>query len=449
MFKRLLSLLLVLGLAAALATFGQFPALQVGATNEAKQIAVEPKQPQLICAGPVYVNGGDTGLKLGNFTQSGLTSITGIDSTATITIAAAGFRALEGRSAAAKDFNAIQSQRASQKLASGLAASNCMPGQNDAWFVAGDNSVGREALLILVNPSKVDASVSLQLLGTDGSIQGTGLSGISAPAEKVTVLPLAAFAPKSATFAVQVSSRGAALGMWLQQKTIRGLTPGGLDLVGPTPQAQKVVQIPGLFIRTAEKLATLAAGDADYGDTKTYLRVVAPGKQDAVFTAQVQGANGTNFGTVIQGTVPAGSVRDFELTDLADGNYIVQVTSNEPIMASASFNRIGAAEPDLAWAPAVEPTKLDTGFTTAPGAVSKLSILNPGSKSGSFTINGSTQTIPAESNVVITLAASTSYRLSSTVPVAASTVIDVASAIAVVPVLDYRSVTGQLKVLVR
>jgi hypothetical protein len=33
--------------------------------------------------------------------------------------------------------------------------------------------------------------------------------------------------------------------------------------------------------------------------------------------------------------------------------------------------------------------------------------------------------------------------------VAASTVIDISSAIAVVPVLDYRSVAGQLRVIVR
>ena len=449
MFKRLLSLLLILGLAVSLVALMQLPNTQVGVTNEAQTIQVEPKQPQLICAGPVYVNGGDTGLKLGNFTQSGLTAVTGVDGAATIATTTASYRSLEGQSAASKDFNAIQSQLANLKLATGLAATNCMPGQNDAWFVAGDNSVGREALLILVNPSKVDASVSLELLGSDGPIQGTGLSGISAPAGKVTVLPLAAFAPKSATFAVQVSSRGAALGMWLQQKVIRGLTPGGLDLIGPTPAAQKIVHIPGLFIRTTDKLATLAESDSDYADTQTSLRVAAPGNSDAVFTAQVQGADGTSFGTVIQGTVPAGTVRDFELTDLADGDYIVQITSNEPVMASARFNRIGSGEPDLAIATAVPATKLDAGFTTAPAGISKLSIVNPGSKAGSFTINGRTQPIPAESNLVVFLAPSTSYRLSSTVPLSASTVIDVAWSIAVVPVLDYRSVTGQLKVVVR
>lgn len=449
MFKRLASLLLVIGTSFALLTLVEMPNLKIGSTNEGQLISVDPKQPQLICPGPVFVNGGETGLKLGKFTQSGLASISGIDGSNPLRINEAGHRTIDGQSADSQDFNAVQAQRAQQKLAGGLAATNCLPGQNDAWFVAGDNSVGREALLILVNPSVVDATVSLQLIGTDGSIQGTGLSGISAPARAVTVLPLAAFAPKVSTFAVQVSSRGAALGMWLQQKTIRGLTPGGFDLVGPSPAAQKFVLIPGLFIRSSAKLLALAAKDSDYEDTRTYLRVVAPGTRDATFTAQVQGADGASFGTVIQGTVSAGTVKDFELADLADGNYSVQIDSNEPILASASFNRMDSGEPDLAWATAVNPGTLKAGFTTVPGSFSKLSIVNPGAASGSFTLNGLTQSIAANSNVVVTLSSGVSYRLSSTVPVAASTVIDISSSIAVTPVLDYRSLAGQLKVIIR
>jgi hypothetical protein len=449
MFKRLLSLALVIGVGVALLTLVEIPRLQIGSVNEGQLVSVEPKQPQLICPGPVYVNGGDTGLKLGNFTQSGLSVISGMNGRKPLLSNEFAARAIDGQKADSREFHAVQSQLARQKLAGGLAATNCIPGQNEAWFVAGDNSVGREALLILVNPSTVDATVSLQILGSDGPIQGAGLSGISAPAGKVTVLPLAAFAPKVSTFAVQVSSRGAALGMWLQQKTIRGLTPGGLDLVGSSPDAQKTVQIPGLFIRTSEALRTLAATDRDYGDTKTYLRVVAPGNKDATFTAQVQGADGASFGTVIQGTVAAGTVRDFELNDLADGNYIVQIDSNEPVLASASFNRIASGQPDLAWATAVNATKLNAGFVTVPGAFSRLSIANPGERAGSFTLNGRTQTIPAASNVEVILSAGTPYQLTSTVPVAASTVIDISSSIAVVPVLDYRSVAGQLRVIVR
>ncbi len=449
MYKRFLALLVVAALGSSVALFVAFPKFSVGLSNSATDIAVEAKEPQLVCPGPVYVNGGATGLKLGKFSQSGSVNIQGKDSENQFAISSTGVKTISGSSAASKDFHAIQSQVASLNLAAGLAVTNCLPGLNEAWFVAGDNSVGREALLILVNPSLVDATVSLQIIGPNGQIQGAGLSGISAPAGKVTALPLAAFAPKASTFALQVSSRGAALGMWLQQKTIRGLTPGGLDYVGPTAIASKTLEIPGFFIRSSSKLAALSAKDQDFLDTRPLLRVFAPGDSETTFTAQVQGANGASFGTVIQGTVSAGSVADFDLGELADGDYIVHIEANHEIMASAIFNRVGLAQPDLAWSTAVTPTLLDAGFTAVSGAISKLSIVNSSEKSGEITLNGLIIDLPARSNIVIVLVGGTSYRLSSTVPAAASQVVDVSFGVAVVPVLDYRSVAGRLKILVR
>ena len=171
MYKRLLSLALVAGVMSALLLVVAIPKLSVGVSVTAAEIAVEPKQPQLICPGPVFVNGGDTGLKLGNFTQAGQAQIQGRNDQTSVSITTTGIKTIEGSLAGSKDFNAIQSQRASLKLAAGLAVANCQSGSNEAWFVAGDNSIGREALLVLVNPTKVDATVSLQIVGTNGPIQ--------------------------------------------------------------------------------------------------------------------------------------------------------------------------------------------------------------------------------------------------------------------------------------
>ena len=449
MFKRLVALLVIAALGFTAVLYIHFPKLSVGFSNSAKDIAVEAKQPQLICPGPVYVNGGSTGLKLGKFTQSGTANLQGRDGESQLSNSSTGVKTFTGSSAASKDFNVIQSQLAAISLASGLAVANCLTGLNEAWFVAGDNSVGREALLILANPSLVDATVSLQIIGPNGPIQGTGLSGISAPAGKVTVLPLAAFAPKAGTFAVRVTSRGAALGLWLQQKTIRGLTPGGLDYVGPTGGASKTLEIPGLFIRSSSKLATLATTNRDFQDTAPLLRVLAPGRSETTFTAQVQGADGSSFGTVIQGTVPAGSVADFQLGDLADGDYIIHIEANHPIMASSNFSRIGSSQPDFAWSTAVSPTLLDAGFTSVSGAISKLSVINPTEKSGTVSLNGRILNVPSSSNIVVPLTAGVSYQISTSVPMAVSQVIDSSSNVAVVPVLDNRSEAGRLKILVR
>ena len=449
MFRRILALAATLAVGAGVVLSVKFPTLQVGQSALPQEVSVQPKQPTLVCPGPVFVNGGQNGVTIGSFTQSGSVNIAGVDGAVTVGQTANSEVTIHGTANGSKNFNALQVQSTNQKLAFGLSAANCVTGTNSAWLVAGDNSVGREALLVLANPSSVDATVSLQLYGTSGPIQGSGLSGISAPAGKVTVLPLAAFAPKTETFSVLVNSRGATLGIWLQQKTIRGLTPGGLDLIGVSAEPSKQVVIPGVFLRNVGSLEQLAVGDQDFADTKPILRVTAPGNKAANFTAQIQGADGSSFGNVLQGVVPAGSTRDFSIEDLTDGNYSVTINSDEPVLGAVRFSRLSGSNPDFAWAQSVGPEKLDAGFTALPGTTSKLSVVNPLGKKVNVTLNGKLFSVEANSSVVIALTAGRHYSISSNQRVAASQVVDVKGGVAVVPVIDFQSVGGTLKVTVR
>ncbi len=449
MFRRILALLIVVAAGFSLVHFITFPILAVGDKATAQLVTVQPKLPTLVCPGPVFVNGGQNGVTLGSFTQSGSVEISGSDSVNAISMQSSSEKLLPGTHTGSKNFNALQWQSANGKQAFGLSASNCVPGTNTAWLVAGDNTIGREALLVLANPSGVDATVSLQLYGTSGPIQGAGLSGISAPAGQVTVLPLSSFAPKTETFAVEVSSRGAELGIWLQQKTVRGLTPGGLDLVGASASPSKVVDIPGLFLRSTSALNALAAANQDFADVKPMLRVSSTSNQAANFTAQIQGADGSSFGNVIQGTVPAGSTRDFPLEDLTDGNYSIHISSDQPVVAAARFSHLSGSTPDFAWAGSVAPKLLDAGFTAAKGAISKLSITNSNTGEAKVSLNSQGYTVPANSSLVVSLVAGRSYSIKSSVSVSASQVIDVHGGVAVTTVVDYTSVGGQMKVRVR
>ena len=449
MFRRILALLALVGLSTTAVGWLHFPELRVGQTAAPQTVIVQPKQPTLVCPGPVFVNGGQNGVTLGSFTQSGAVAIIGRDGDASLNSSSSSEKVLDGSAAGSRGFNAIQAQSANGQQAFGLAAANCVPGANEGWLVAGDNAIGREALLVMANSTKVDATVSLQLYGTSGPIEGAGLSGISAPAGKVTVLPLSSFAPKAETFALQVSSRGAELGLWLQQKTVRGLTPGGLDLVGLSASPSKTVLIPGMFLRNTAALATLASLNQDFSDTKPIIRVTAPGERDANFTAQIQGADGVSFGNVLQASVPAGTTRDFTLEDLADGNYSVQLSSDEPVLAGVRYSRISGNLPDFAWAQSVEPTKLRAGFSTMSGATTKLSINNPNKKAATVSIGGREYSISGNSNIVVPVASGTSFSVESEQALSVSQVIDIRGGIAVVPVLDYQNVGGKLKILVR
>lgn len=449
MFRRISALLLVLGAAALLATSVKIPTVRVGESQAPQVITVQPKQPTLICPGPVFVNGGQTGVTLGSFTQSGTARVTGFDSGTAITKTIYTQTLLTGTSTGSKEFNAVQTQFATGKQAFGLASANCVVGANSAWLVAGDNSIGREALLILANPSAVDATVSLQLYGPSGPMQGAGLNGISAPAGKVTVLPLSSFAPKAETFTMEVASRGAELGIWLQQKTVRGLTPGGLDLIGVSAEPAKRVSIPGVFLRNTTALSQLANSQSDFTDLKPMLRVTAPGGKGVTFTAQLQGAEGSSYGTVLQGEVSPGSTKDFELEDLADGNYTMLVEANGPILASVRFSRLSGAKQDFAWAQSVSPVKLNAGFTTAENVKTKLSVMNPNSAQATFTLAGRTYRVAGNSNLAVDLRPGAHYSISSSAALSVSQVIDSNGGVSVSPVLDYQSVGGKIKVTVR
>ena len=107
MFKRLLSLALVAGVFSVLLLVVSIPKLSVCVSVNPAEIAVEPKRPQLICPGPVFVNGGDSGLKLGNFTQAGQAQIQGRNDQASVSITATGIKTIDGSLAGSKDFNEI------------------------------------------------------------------------------------------------------------------------------------------------------------------------------------------------------------------------------------------------------------------------------------------------------------------------------------------------------
>jgi hypothetical protein len=118
-------------------------------------------------------------------------------------------------------------------------------------------------------------------------------------------------------------------------------------------------------------------------------------------------------------------------------------------MASVRYSRAAGSVADFAWATGVATAKLDAGFTVPTGTVSKLSLVNPSANSVTVKLSGAAIEVKANSNVVVALGAGKNYQVTSSGPVAASIVVDQKFQIAVVPVIDYRSSGGTLKVNIR
>jgi hypothetical protein len=277
--------------------------------------------------------------------------------------------------------------------------------------------------------------VSLQIFSEAGSVEAPGLNGIAVVAGKTTVVPLAGVVPKTKSFVTHVTANGGAVAGWIQQRTVRGLSAGGVDYVSPSPEFAKQQVIPGVFVRGSAQAAKLRAANSDYDDLVPVLRVFVPGKTNATVTVQVVGENAKTFGTVVRSNVNAGSVADLEITGLKDGNYVALVSSDVEIQSAIRLSRVTAtAAPDFTWIPAAEKFTGKRNLTVPSAGISKLCIYND-------------ETGLIE---VLEVSAGSTYSFAGTAtPIYATLITDINGTVANLQVLDQKNAGGKVSVNVR
>jgi Family of unknown function (DUF5719) len=347
---------------------------------------------------------------------------------------------------------------ASSNGVTGALGANCQNPSPELWLVGGVTTIGREALLILANPTDTDATVDLQLFGDSGIIDGAGLNGISVSANRTVVLPLAGFAPDQSSLTVHVISRGAAVASWIQERTVRGTVSAGADFVPPAVPASTSLVIPGLLKRGTDDATTLISGNGDYSDLSPSIQVFVPGAKDATVTVQVIGSNAKSTGTVLQQQIRAGSTASLDIGGLKDGDYSVFVIADQPVQAAVKLSRTKkGATPvtDFAWLPAVASVTGPVVATAPKSGVSKISIANGSLQDASVTVknlsDGTSQTVKVShlGSAVLAVTAGGAVQLSSDQPVSATMVDDFAGSIVAIPLQDFKNSGGKLGVLVR
>jgi hypothetical protein len=415
--------------------------IQIGAVPVPAALDVKARDLNLVCPGALYKAGGSQGTTLGNFEQVGNVSfVSQFNSTDGASVSSAdGIYTVSASAGTVNQgsvlLNASQFQNAAGATLKGLAATNCQLPSNDIWLVGGSTTTGREALLILRNTTQVDSTVSLEIFSEAGSVDAPGLNGIAVVAGKTTVVPLSGVVPKTKSFAVHVNANGGAVAAWIQQRTVRGLTPGGVDYVSPSPQFSKQQVIPGIFIRGTAQAAKLIAANIDFQDLTPVVRVFVPGKDNATVTVQVVGATAKTFGTVVRSTVNAGSVADIEIAGLKDGNYVALVSADVDIQSSVRLSRITeTAGADFTWIPAAEKFTGKRNLTVPSAGISKLCVYNE--KTGEVS--------------VIELTAGSTYAFAgSENPIHANLITDINGTVANLSVLDQKNAGGKVSVNVR
>lgn len=236
----------------------------------------------------------------------------------------------------------------------GLLAAECSDARNSAWLVGGSTATGRDAIVTISNPARVDARVDLEFYGAQGLIEAPASRGIIVPAGAQRSYSLAGFAPNETSPVVHVVSNGAPVWSTLQVSTVRGLVPGGLDRITAVDEPATVLSIPLIREPEAEVIGPLRS-ESGYDDTETMVRLFVPGLDDATVTLTFTPHSSDDEPFDVTTEIAAQKVVDIPVAELHDGDFSVTITSTAPLFGTArvSSHNSETEVTDLAWVPAL------------------------------------------------------------------------------------------------
>lgn len=300
---------------------------------------------------------------------------------------------------------AAQTLTASGSELHGLAAANCAQPDYDTWLVGGSTALGSTTLVVLANPGDVAATVNLDVYSEQGAVDAAGGRGVLVQPHTQHVIPLVGLAPNASATVVHVSSTGAAVSAHLQESQVTGVTPEGVEWVGPTAGAATHVVVPGTVVDTS---ALTNATGSDSGDGGVpALRVLPVGDKDAKLTISAKPEHGSKGGMASTVSVSHGVVSEVPLDRLGGGTFTITVDSDVPIVAAVRSTTIDKTQgADFAWFAAAQPLRGAAAIPVAAGSVTRLHLVNPGSSAVTVALTGSAKLnlkVPAGGSVYATM----------------------------------------------
>ncbi len=304
-------------------------------------------------------------------------------------------------------FAGAQLQNAASDDLAGLAAAACAEPSADSWLVAGATTLGQTSLLMLSNPTSVDATVNLDIFTETGRVSAPGATGILVAAGAQKVVPLAGLAPSATAPVVHVTTTGGQVVATMQQSFEQGIQPRGVELAGATGAPERVQTIPGVMIATLAAITAAQSAESVGFDYPT-VRILVPGDHDAKITIGAVGETGTNAGNSYAQTVKAGNVAEIPLDNLKDGSFTVTIRSDVPVVAAVRTSVIGTKTRDFSWFASTSPLGHSQLVAVPPGPSPQLHFANAGQKDAKVTVQlstgeSTTVTVPAEGGARLTV----------------------------------------------
>ncbi|MDQ4490308.1 DUF5719 family protein [Sinomonas sp. ASV486] len=251
----------------------------------------------------------------------------------------------------------------------GLAAATCTAPSNDQWLSGGETTVGRTSVLTLANSSATPATVDLEFFGDKPLTQAPPSSrGLTIKPGSSASYVLSGYMPGQANVSVHVHSSGGPVAAAIQQSTLRGLTPGGVELITPAAAPSSRQTVSGIELQEPGQANALAAKDG-FADARAAVQITVPGAADAVVQLRVYGRNGAvqlPSGGVV--TAKAGAVTEVPLTGLPAGTYSVSASADVSFTASARVPRGLSANDPLDFAVAAATQRIGDNHVVAIGS---------------------------------------------------------------------------------
>ncbi|PJI94241.1 DUF5719 family protein [Luteimicrobium subarcticum] len=229
----------------------------------------------------------------------------------------------------------------------GLAATACSAPATDLWLVGGSTTVGSSTRLVVQNPGRHAATVTVEVLGANGAVTLADAASLVVPAGKeVTRLVESAAADQDRTV-VHVSATGAAVTAYLQHTVLDGIVPQGVDFVAAGAEPARHAVVSGIVSR----------GEAVADARAPRLRLLAT-QRSTTADISVWGTSGRVWLHGLESVdLTRGEVVDVPLGGLPAGTYSVVVDAGSDVVAGGFEQRPGdapatAATPwDTAWVP--------------------------------------------------------------------------------------------------
>jgi hypothetical protein len=203
--------------------------------------------------------------------------------------------------------------------------------------VGGSTAVGSSGRLVLQNPGRTPATVSLEAWGSAGPVVLGSQSLVVVPPGEQVITMLEAIAPDQSRLALHVTAEGGRVGAYVQHHRIEGLVPAGADLVvgGGAPSSTTAVS------------GVVSTGEPVDDPHAPRLDLLTPGTAAGTASLAVLGPDGpVRLRGGEEVSIEPGQVTTLPLGGLPEGAYTVVVDADVPVVAGAAVDRKGAAAED-------------------------------------------------------------------------------------------------------